>query len=287
MTDSRDGNIKALKKLFHNSSLSRNAKELELSTLREISILQKLSHENVITLEEVIVGQDRHEIYLLLEYCEFSLYSLIYESGQLLREVTRKYFILALLKGLAHIHSQAIIHRDIKPSNLLISSSGVLKIADFGLARLCSVKSASCKLTPSSVTLAYRAPEILFGADYSFPVDMWSAGCVFGELTIRRPLFSPKEGDLSQIKEIMKVLGAPTREKCPALREIEDRFTVDSNQQGIFNTLFDGRSAECLKLLRSLLDYDANKRINSQDAVKHRYFEEDPLPALEEPWAPK
>lgn len=91
-----------------------------------------------------------------------------------------------LLSGLHHCHNNGILHRDIKPSNLLIDSSGVLKIADFGLANFYTKKR---RLTSRVVTLWYRAPELLLGStDYGDGIDLWSAGCVLAEMFVGRPI---------------------------------------------------------------------------------------------------
>jgi cyclin-dependent kinase 7 len=91
-------------------------------------------------------------------------------------------------RALSHCHQYFILHRDIKPSNFLISANGVLKLADFGLAR--THGSNDKKLTPAVVTSWYRAPELLFGAtQYSVGIDMWAMGCVMAELILRTPLF--------------------------------------------------------------------------------------------------
>lgn len=266
--------------------MSRNAKGLDVSSLREMSALQNLKHPNIINLEEIVVGKDEYEIYLLLEYCDYTLYDILYSDSQALKDATKKYFFHAFLTGLAYLHCNKIIHRDLKPTNLLISSKGILKIADFGLARPFSVTGK--KMTPATVTLAYRAPEILFGAeDYSSAVDMWSAGCILGELILRRPLFRPGDSELSQIKEIMKLIGPPTRANCPAFSKIESTLHIDLPQKGIFEVIFDCQSANCLKLLLALLKYDADSRAIAQEAVDHAFFAEEPKASLQPSWAPR
>lgn len=97
-----------------------------------------------------------------------------------------------LLSGLEHCHSHGVLHRDIKGSNLLIDNNGVLKIADFGLSTFFNSKDSS-PMTSRVVTLWYRPPELLLGAaHYGVAVDLWSAGCILGELFIGKPILPGK-----------------------------------------------------------------------------------------------
>jgi len=109
-----------------------------------------------------------------------------------------------ILKGLSFCHSHRILHRDLKLANLLIDRKGILKLADFGLARAFGVPIRA--YTHEVVTLWYRAPEILLGQQrYSTPVDMWSVGCIFAELVTKRPLFP---GDC-EIDELFRIFRFP------------------------------------------------------------------------------
>lgn|SRR3990167_1913344 len=111
-----------------------------------------------------------------------------------------KCLLLQLLKGVHHLHSNWIIHRDLKTANLLLSNRGVLKVADFGLAR--EFGSPQKILSPSVVTLWYRAPELLLQVEnYTKAVDMWAVGCIFAELITREPLF-PGQGEIDQITKV-------------------------------------------------------------------------------------
>ena len=119
-----------------------------------------------------------------------------------------KSYTRQMMTGLAYCHSHRIIHRDLKPQNLLIDSLGHLKLADFGLARAFGVPARS--YTHEVITLWYRAPEILLGAPtYAIPVDIWSAGCIFAELVMRKALF-PGDSEIDELFRIFRVLGTPS-----------------------------------------------------------------------------
>lgn len=185
---------------------------------REIKILRKLDHPNVMKLEGIITSRLSCSIYLVFEYMEHDLAGLLsspdikFTASQVLipffrtnlwfllsslqfrvfyvnvRFVQIKCYMMQLLKGIDHCHSRGIIHRDIKSSNILVNNEGVLKIADFGLANFYDSMSRQ-PLTSRVVTLWYRPPELLLGsANYGPFIDMWSIGCVFGELFVGRPI---------------------------------------------------------------------------------------------------
>jgi serine/threonine protein kinase len=101
-----------------------------------------------------------------------------------------KHFIRQILEGVRHCHETRIIHRDLKPQNILLSGdhNTDIKIADFGLARAFSIPIKP--YTKDVVTLYFRSPELLLKFnEYATPVDIWSCGCIFAELALRKPLF--------------------------------------------------------------------------------------------------
>lgn len=178
-----------------------------ITSIREVSTLLKAKHKNVVDVQEIVVGSNVDKIYIVMEYVEHDLKTLMDTMKEpfLVGEV--KTLMIQLLRGLHHLHDNWILHRDLKTSNLLLSHNGILKIGDFGLAR--EYGSPLRRYTPVVVTLWYRCPELLLGEQlYSTAVDMWSVGCIMGELLQRKALM-PGKSEKEQITLIFTLLGKP------------------------------------------------------------------------------
>merc|ERR1712130_167784 len=133
---------------------------------------------------------------------------------------TTKSFLYQLLRGTAYCHQHRVLHRDLKPQNLLINQEGHLKLADFGLARAFGIPVRS--YTHEVVTLWYRAPDVLMGSrKYSTPVDIWSVGCIFAEMSNGQPLF-PGQTDADQLQKIFKTLGTPNTSTWPRIVDLPE-----------------------------------------------------------------
>ena len=173
-------------------------------------LLALKGHPNVIELLKVHKAENNIDIYLVFEFMETDLHAVIRHS--LLKEVHKQYVIYQLLYSLAYMHSGDLLHRDIKPSNLLLNSDCLLKVADFGLARSCQSAGpeANPVLTDYVATRWYRAPEILLGStSYTKGVDMWSVGCILGELILGKPIL-PGTSTMNQLDLIIEITGKPS-----------------------------------------------------------------------------
>ncbi|THF98627.1 hypothetical protein TEA_008893 [Camellia sinensis var. sinensis] len=182
--DTMTGKIVALKKVRFDNLEPESVRFMS----REIIILRRLDHPNVIKLEGLVTSRMSCSLYLVFEYMEHDLAGLAASPDIKFTEAQVKCYMHQLLSGLEHCHNRGVLHRDIKGSNLLIDNGGMLKIADFGLATIVNPNHKH-PLTSRVVTLWYRAPELLLGAtDYSVGIDLWSAGCILAELLAGKPI---------------------------------------------------------------------------------------------------
>ena len=183
--------------------------------LREIKLLKHFNHENIVQLVDMMPPnvqylEDYRDVYLITDLMETDLHRIIYSKQKLSIDHVQ-YFIYQVLRGLKYIHSCNVLHRDLKPSNLLVNSNCDLKICDFGLARgihepLEDGRASTMLLTEYVVTRWYRAPEIMLAChEYSYPIDVWSVGCIFAELILRKPYF-PGDDYIDQVSECVHLI---------------------------------------------------------------------------------
>lgn len=281
--DTETGNIVALKKvIIHNEKDG-----CPRSSLREIRLLKRLRHRNIIELQEVACGRQLGSIFLVFEYCEHDIGALLDLMERPFSQAEVKCLVLQLVKAVQCLHDSFVIHRDIKLSNLLLTNRGVLKLADFGLSR--EFTEPPGPFTTNVVTLWYRCPELLFGAkNYTTAVDIWSIGCNFGEL-LRKKALLPGKSEEHQLHLICELLGTPRPkiwpgvEELPLFRQYAPTLPICS-----FNNLrvkFPDAPDSCLELLNKMLTFDPSKRATASSSLQDRYFADFPAP-LEPQWMP-
>ncbi|KAJ4951519.1 hypothetical protein NE237_028351 [Protea cynaroides] len=243
-------------------------------TLREIKLLCRMDHENIIAIKDIIRPPNRanfNDVYIVYELMETDLHQII-SSKQTLTDYHCQYFLYQLLRGLKYVHSANVLHRDLKPSNLFLNSNCDLKIGDFGLARTVS---ETVFMTEYVVTRWYRAPELLLScSEYTAAIDVWSVGCILGEIMNREPLF-PGKDYLHQLRLITLLLGSPDDSslwflQSDIVRKYVRQLLQYPPQQ--FSAKFPNMSPEAVDLLEKMLVFDPNRRITVDEALRHPYL---------------
>ncbi len=269
------GRIVAIKKI----KSERPEEGINFTAIREIKLLRDFKHENVVELVDCFTTSDL-AVCLVYECAHTDLEKIINNRDLSLSLADAKQYMLQLLRAVEACHERFILHRDLKPDNALFLKDGTLKLADFGLAR--NYGTPKTRLSPQAITLWYKPPELLLGAyEYCAAADMWSVGCIFAELLLRRPFLQGHETDISQLDKIFTVFGSPTETNWP------DHNTLPLPSRGLtwdncppipFDEIFAAAPKDSLSLLRSILVLDPNKRFNATQCLNHPYFLNDPPP---------
>ncbi|KAM8745443.1 cyclin-dependent kinase-like 5 isoform X4 [Acanthopagrus latus] len=261
--------IVAIKK-FKDSEENEEVKE---TTLRELKMLRTLKQENIVELKEAF--RRRGKLYLVFEYVEKNMLELLEELPNGVPTDKARSYIYQLIRAIHWCHKHDIVHRDIKPENLLISSDDVLKLCDFGFARNLS-EGTDANYTEYVATRWYRSPELLLGAPYGKAVDMWSVGCILGELSDGQPLF-PGESEIDQLFTIQKVLGPLPPEQMklfynnPRFHGL--RFPAVNHPQTLERRYLGIIGGALLDLLKNLLLLNPTERFLTEQSLNHHAFQ--------------
>jgi len=264
--------IKKLSRPFQNVTHSKRA-------FRELKLMKITNHKNIIGLLNVFTpdkGLDEfQDLYLVMELMDASLCQVVQMD---LDHERLSYLLYQMFCGIKHLHSAGIIHRDLKPSNIVVKSDCSLKILDFGLAR-----TAGCAftMTPYVVTRYYRAPEIILGMGYSENVDVWSIGCIFGEM-IRGSVMFPGSDHIDQWNKVIELLGTPPQSFFDRLQPSVRMYCSNCPRQNGYSIddlfpeeLFPTGNRENVRQARDLLSkmlvIDPSKRITITEALNHPY----------------
>ncbi|WZZ84085.1 hypothetical protein YC2023_104657 [Brassica napus] len=270
--------------LIHNQIVALKKVRFDLNDIesvkfmaREIIVMRRLDHPNVLKLEALITDHVSSSLYLVFEYMDHDLSGLSSLPGVKFSEPQVKCYMQQLLIGLEHCHSRGVLHRDIKCSNLLIDRNGVLKIADFGLATFFD-PAKTIPLTSHVVTLWYRPPELLLGAShYGVGVDLWSTGCILGELYAGKPIL-PGKTEVEQLHKIFKLCGSPSesywrKHNLPSSAGF--RSSVPYRRK--LSEMYKDFPTSVLLLLETLLSIDPDHRNSADSALESEYFKTKPF----------
>ncbi|XP_024913133.1 mitogen-activated protein kinase 11 isoform X2 [Cynoglossus semilaevis] len=282
---------------------------------RELRLLKHMKHENVIGLLDVFTPaaalEDFNELYLVTNLMGADLNNIV--KFQRLSDEHVQFLIYQLLRGLKYIHSAGLIHRDLKPSNVAVNEDcelrvrlqlscvcvcvyccqyftiavlpvlSLLQILDFGLAR-----QTNDEMTGYVATRWYRAPEIMLNwMHYNQNVDIWSVGCIMGELLKGKVLF-PGTDYIDQLKRIMEVVGTPTPDLLKKICSEHAQKYIQSlpfMPQQDLEKIFRGANPLAVDLLKRMLVLDCDGRISACEALSHPYFSQYHDPE-DEPEAP-
>ncbi|KAH8877843.1 Cyclin-dependent kinase 12 [Schistosoma japonicum] len=271
--DKITGEYKALKKV----RLENEREGFPITAVREIKILRQLRHPNIVNLCEIVTDKDdptdfkkdKGAFFLVFDYMDHDLYGIL-ESGLVtFSEQHIASLMKQLLDGLSFCHDRHFLHRDIKCSNILINNRGQLKLADFGLARLYIAGDKERPYTNKVITLWYRPPELLLGEErYGPAVDIWSCGCILGEMFTRRPMFQANE-EVEQLEVISRVCGYPDPaiwpnvEKLPFYSTIKPKKMYRRRLREEYHII----PPHAVDLLDHMLQLDPHRRCSAREAL--------------------
>mmetsp|Transcript_82507 Transcript_82507/g.145618 ORF Transcript_82507/g.145618 Transcript_82507/m.145618 type:complete len:423 (-) Transcript_82507:64-1332(-) len=242
------------------------------TAIREVAVLKAADHPNVVKLLDVLCTPGR--LNLVFEFVECNLKQHMKKFGLRLDPTQVRMLQCQLMQGIDFCHARRIIHRDLKPQNILVDGEDFLKIADFGMARAFNLPIP--KYTHEVVTTWYRSPEILFGCEeYSTGVDVWSAGCILGELATGAPLFHG-DSEIDTIFQIFRKMGTPTYAEWPGLRDLPDYKPTfpqwERRPWGEIRNTAAQLGQAGMQLLDEMVRYDPIHRISAKRSLVHEYF---------------
>ncbi|CAB9509257.1 Mitogen-activated protein kinase HOG1 (Fragment) [Seminavis robusta] len=254
---------------------------VDFKALREIKLLSYLQHEHIIRLVDSFATPDM-AVVLVYEYAHTSLDQILRNRDIPLSSPDIKQHIRMLLLAMDACHEKQILHRELNPENMFYLEDGTMKLRGFDLARMHDGK-PNTLLSPQAFALWYKPPEVLMRSQhYSFSADMWSVGCIFAELMLRRPFLMGQFTELSQLDKIFKVFGTPNESNWPdyAILPLAWHSTVPVPPVAAVSLdgIFTAAPNDAISLLKSILVLDPSNRLTASQALRHPYFSNEPPP---------
>ncbi|CAF2034685.1 unnamed protein product [Rotaria magnacalcarata] len=246
--------------------------------MREIRMLKHLKHENLVNLIEVFKTKRKHKLHLVFEYCDRTVLDELESHRNGVPETMIKKITFQVLNAVefCHRHNYFIVVTfffDVKPENILITKQNIVKLCDFGFARLMTQQ---LEMTDYVATRWYRAPELLVGdRQYGTAVDVWAIGCVFCELYSGVPLW-PGKSDVDQLYLIRKTLGNLIDKHVAILKSNPHYKNVHIPEPDTIEPLeqkFPYVSERSLDFMKSCLVMDPEKRLTCGQLSQHAYFD--------------
>lgn len=276
-TISEDKKQVAIKKIKISTNRADSRDGISRTALREIKLLRELHHENVCDLIDVF-SKSMQSVCLVFELCKTDLSKIVMDMDLVLSASDIKCFVLQTFIGVDYLHKNWILHRDLKPDNLLITETGIVKIGDFGLAKIYG--SPTRELSPNVVTRWYRCPELILGSkNYATSIDIWSIGCIIAELLIRKPFLQAElDSDISQLSRIFEYFGTPTEQSWPAYSQLDTIRFNDNREPQDLQDIFTTAKEDLISLIKSCFKLNPLERISCEQALKCSYFKNMPYP---------
>lgn len=265
----------ALKKVYDGFGNQQDAQR----TYREVMLLQRLEHPNVVKLLNVMRAINGNDLYLVFELMETDLHAVI-RSG-ILQPIHKQFISYQIVRCVRYLHARRVIHRDLKPANILLNSDCLAKLGDFGLARtllnLPKQQEEKNVLTDYIATRWYRSPEVLLGTkSYHLAMDMWAVGCIIAELLIGTPLYRG-DSTLNQLSLIVASLGDPFDDDIAALKaehagELLKKLPPLARPPDSLRVALSGQPPDAVNLITSILVFNPERRLTADEALCHPYL---------------
>ena len=258
--------------------------KFSVQTLREIAILVRLNHPNIVKIQDVLI--DKEGLGIVLEAAQMDLSKYIKTATT---NINHKDISLQLARGLEYMHSKGVWHRDIKPQNILVfpgpGGQTLIKYTDFGLARFGAIPNSLYSWPV--VTLWWRSPELLLGAKkYGPEIDVWSLGLIFAHLVTRRTPIHAKD-EAETLRAIVTRIGGMTEAQWPGISGMKNFPTIEKYneaypQGSLFQSLVleSELGSDGMDLLRKMLTSNPTNRISSRQVINHPYFNQPAVPEM-------